>query len=374
MANEPNSEKKEADGLPQRQSESDSSAVSPRQRRTAKESDRTVITGANTRSLFHRGEALIGATLDNRFRIDQPIASSGTGEVFRGVELVSERPVALKILAPALASDIGMLRRFQKEVSYLRRINNPAVVDYYFMGYDSDLDLHYIAAEFIAGETLETLAETGSWPGAATIPLLVTLAELLASIHGLGVVHRDITPSNILLRDGDPYRPVLIDFGIAHLSNAFEERITSNFRPAFEGTLGYAAPEAFGLFGGQFGPYTDIYGLGLVVYELTTGRKPFEQSNFAEAIQQRSTIPDMRGIERHLATLLTGMLAPDPLRRISTKDVIAGLTQNEAEARWSPPPKSASASHRSPRRRGFLARIFGLSFDGPHGPGGSEDD
>jgi serine/threonine protein kinase len=374
MVNEPNNRKAGDDGTFGKAAASESSSDPASERGPYVASDRTIIRGVGSRRLFERGEALVGAKIDNRFQIIRPIASGGTGEVFSAIELNLDRPAAIKILAPALASDTAMVRRFWGEVSHLSKIDDPGVVRYFSMGHDRDLDLHWIATEFIDGDMLGAVLEAGRWPQDATVPLIRAVANVLDKIHATGIIHRDINPTNILLRGGDPFRPVLLDFGIAQLWNAFAERGTRFFAPAFEGTLGYAAPEAFGLYGGDIGPQTDIYSLGLVAYELATGTKPFKQSTFAEAIEQRSTVPDLRGLEPTLAAALAQMLAPNPKQRFAN----AGQVLDAIAPRRPPPEKmalpSASAAPAGRRGGGFFSRIFGHAMRGPHGPGGSEDD
>jgi serine/threonine-protein kinase len=341
--------------------------------------------------LFEKGSKLEGQTIAGRFLIESRIANGATGEVFRARDIDVERPLALKLITPAFTRDPEFLGAINQEIRVLSTINHPSIVTYFATGYDEAQGDHWIAMEYVEGLQLSEAIASRRFDGSDLMRLLKAVTEALHVIHGCGIIHRDIAPANIILRRGDPSQPVLIDFGIARLRHASEARMTI-IAKGFEGTLAYAAPETFGMYGGRIGPWTDIYGLGAVIYEAALGRRAFDQTNFVEAIEARRTLPDLNGLSPELEKILRRMLEPDPEKRSGDVNhlmndfwTIAHPTPGSMDAGWgSPAPDSIGAGWGAPlpempatsrARPSFLDRLSDwLSIGGPHGPGGGEDD
>ncbi|MES2289474.1 MAG: serine/threonine-protein kinase [Pseudomonadota bacterium] len=328
--------------------------------------------------LFEKGARLEGQTIGGRYRVESWLAYGATGEVFRAMEIDLERPVALKLITPAFTRDNQLMEVGTREVRLLSRISHPAVVQYYAAGHDQPHERHWIAMEFVEGTPLSDAIKDHRFAEDEVLALFRILADGLRAAHAHDIIHRDVVPSNIILRRGDPRQPVLIDFGIARLRQASEERSTI-VGNGFQGTLAYAAPETFGMYDGRIGPWTDIFSLGAVIYEAALGRRAFSGSSLADAVEARRTLPDLSVLSPTLREILTRMLEPDPRKRVRNLDDLTNRPAPEPRPvpssmsmDFGAPPPVATASRHGP---GFLGRLLGrLSMGGPHGPGGGEDD
>ncbi len=204
--------------------------------------------------------------LDGRYQIERLLGDGGMARVYLGRDLRLNRPVAIKIPHPHLMTDPDFLARFRHEAHAAAMVSHPNLVDVYDVGQDGDQ--HYIVMEYVAGSTLKQLINREA-PFA--IPRAVRIGEQIArglhAAHRAGLIHRDIKPQNIIVTDDGQVR--ITDFGVAksHLSTAMTETgITL-------GTVDYIAPEQAQ--GRPATPQSDIYALGVVLYEMLTGRLPF---------------------------------------------------------------------------------------------------
>ncbi|HWO23270.1 MAG TPA: serine/threonine-protein kinase [Kofleriaceae bacterium] len=228
-------------------------------------------------TIFERRDPLIGTTLDGRFRIDARLAAGGFGSIYRGTELASGRELALKVLHANLVADESIVARFRREGETLASLRDPHTVTAYELGEAEDGTL-YIAMELLRGETLhDALREHGGplpWRRVAAIARAV--CSSLAEAHERGIVHRDLKPANIHLeeRGGERDFVKVLDFGIAKVLSG-SDLDTSELTLAGQmiGTFDYMAPEQ--MLGGVVGPSCDIYTLGVVMYEMISGRMPF---------------------------------------------------------------------------------------------------
>jgi eukaryotic-like serine/threonine-protein kinase len=220
----------------------------------------------------------------SHYRVIQKIGAGGMGEVYLAEDMHLRRRVALKILSPDFTSELGQLRRFEQEAHAASALNHPNIITIYEVGLDEDT--HFIATEFVEGETLREYLSR-SRPGLRQIlDIAIQVASALAASHEAGIVHRDIKPENIMLRP-DGYIKVL-DFGIAKLTENFTEKRGQSLEDTGDPTLtfintdsnvvlgspSYMSPEqARGL---AVDARTDIFSLGLMIYEMATERRAFE--------------------------------------------------------------------------------------------------
>ncbi|NCC32172.1 MAG: serine/threonine protein kinase, partial [Chloroflexia bacterium] len=213
---------------------------------------------------------LIGRRL-GRYEIRAELGRGGMARVYLALDTQLQRQVALKVLAAQLSLDTEFVRRFEREATTAASLRHPAIVTIYDVGEEGGL--HYIAMEYINGQSLATvLQERTRLDAGYAVSLLEPVAQALDYAHAQGAVHRDIKPHNILVdREG---RVLLADFGIAQTSEANGERLTRT--GIFMGTPEYLSPEQAEA--RRVDGRSDLYALGVVAYEVLTGRVPFAGS------------------------------------------------------------------------------------------------
>ena len=221
-------------------------------------------------------EAQLAGQLSRRFRIVRRLGEGGMGAVFLAEQIaVGNRPVALKVLSRKLLDDPDFLLRFQNEAASTGRIHHPNVVTIYESG-QADDGTPYIAMEFLEGESLrQALSRRGQLPVPEVAEILQQAARGLNAAHKLGIIHRDLKPDNIFLTRGDEGETIVkvVDFGIAKL----RESTTHTQTGMVLGTPAYMSFEqASGMRSDELDARSDIYSLGVVVYEMLTGRAPFQ--------------------------------------------------------------------------------------------------
>jgi Protein kinase domain len=251
-----------------------------------------------------------GTLLGNTYIIEALLARGGMGEVYRArhVELGSEH--AIKIMLPSLAEDPKIVQLFREEARKLGRLNNDAVVDY--EGFFRDAHgLRYLVTEFVAGESLEQVLRRRRLEPDEVVRLRNRLALGLAAAHEIGIVHRDVSPENILLPDGNIDRAKLIDFGIAKSTDPAGLTIIGS---DFAGKYSYVSPEQVGLFGGRVDLRSDIYSLGLVLAAsaIGFGRKLDMGNSAPTMIAARQRPPDLSEVPAGLRPVIAPMLEPRP--------------------------------------------------------------
>jgi len=235
---------------------------------------------SNPASVSRQGRFLPGNLLAGRYRIVAVLGKGGMGEVYRADDLILEQPVALKFLPEAVDKDEDALERFRNEIRVARRVSHPNVCRVYDVG---EVDgLTFLSMEYVDGEDLASLLRRiGRLVGDKALEISRQLCAALAAAHREGVLHRDLKPANIMI-DGRG-RVVVTDFGLASLAERVEGREVRNGTPA------YMAPEQ--LAGQEVTALSDIYSLGLVLYEIFTGRRAFAAETVAELVKQRSQQP-----------------------------------------------------------------------------------
>jgi eukaryotic-like serine/threonine-protein kinase len=270
------------------------------------------------------GTDLEGRRLGDRYRLESPVASGGMATVWRGTDEVLGRPVAVKVLHDRLSRDRDVMARFRREARAAARLSHPAVVRVFDTG-DQD-GLSYIVLELSEGRTLQEVVDSEApLPPAEAVGIVRTVLQGLAHAHRLGVVHRDIKPGNILLDAGGHVK--VTDFGIAKASFAEDLTTTGNLI----GTARYLAPEQ--VEGGPIDARADLYATGIVLYELLTGRGPFEaETNLAAATKRLAEDPPppgalRSGIPRSLDAVVMRALARHPDQRYQTAEEMSAALE-----------------------------------------------
>lgn len=263
--------------------------------------------------------------LNGRYELEHKVGEGGMARVYRGRDVRLNRRVAIKVLHSHFADDVSFLNRFQHEAQAAAILSHPNVVDVYDVGQDGDI--HYIVMEYVEGQDLKALINREApLPVDRAVAIAEAVALGLAAAHRVGLVHRDIKPQNIMVAPDGHVR--ITDFGIAksHLSTALTETGVTF------GTADYIAPEQAQ---GQVAtPRSDIYALGVVLYEMLTKRLPFTGENaIAVAMQHISAnpVPLHRlnpQVPPQLESLVLRAMAKDPAQRPQSAQEFARLLHN----------------------------------------------
>lgn len=272
-----------------------------------------------------------GDVLNHLYQVRRFIARGGMGQVFEGVNINNdEERVAIKVILPHLARDPNVLAMFRKEARTLTRLSHAALVQYRTLAMEPQLGVFYIVTEYIDGQNLSDVLSTIEATPAQLLLLIRTLAEGLAVAHGLGAIHRDISPDNIMLEGGRLDRAKVIDFGIAKDLDPGSQTIVGD---GFAGKLNYVAPEQLGDFGREVGPWTDVYSLGLTILALISKRDVNMGGSPVDAVDKRRAGPDLSQVPHELRPVMEGMLRANPADRLRTmEDVLAALGDRTGSA------------------------------------------
>jgi serine/threonine protein kinase len=280
----------------------------------------------NTRRLKGASPMLEPGTLVGEFQIEGLLGEGGMGHVYLAVHPLIAKRAAIKVLRPELSRDPQMLERFVLEARAVNEIQHPNIVDIFAFGALDD-GRHYFVMECLRGTSLRTLLEAGRIPLNDACEILTAISNALAASHAIGIVHRDLKPDNVFLTEikDSPNRIVkLLDFGIAKLVQG-NDRMDQTATGVFIGTPMYASPEQSR--GDRVDHRTDLYALGVMAFELLTGRLPFEGNTGTEIAAKHLLEPApsimklVPNIPRRLARLVDGMLEKDPARRPRLEDV-----------------------------------------------------
>ncbi|HEY5926364.1 MAG TPA: serine/threonine-protein kinase [Kofleriaceae bacterium] len=262
-------------------------------------------------------DRLTGAILDRRYRIDEKLAAGGFGSIYRAMDLVMGREVALKILHRELAHDAQVVERFKREASALAMLRDPHTITMYDVGESPD-GTRYIVMELLRGESLHELFHASGMrlPWRRVITIARGVCSSLREAHAVGIVHRDLKPANIHLERNSLERDYVkvLDFGIAKLIDRAEANLDLTFAGQMIGTFDYMPPEQ--MIGGITTGKSDVFTLGVVLYEMIGGERPFGNAvgpasrlmtllgTTPVPLGERATIPQsleriiMRAIER----------------------------------------------------------------------------
>ncbi len=270
-----------------------------------------------------------GTVIHDKYEVVELIGQGGMGSVYRARQLNLGREVALKVLAPALATnDLGR-RRFEREARVAATLSHPVAVQIYDVGTSGPFV--YIAMEILEGAPLRDFMQDGvPMPIARLIEVAAPLVDVLIAAHAIPLVHRDLKPENVFVEQADDREAIrVLDFGLAFVEGESEMgRLTRE--GLVVGTPAYLSPEQAQ--GKVIGPSGDIYSLGCMLYEMATGWPPFlgswmnvlTQHLYVAPVSLRERAPDA-GIPSDLDALVLQMLAKQPFERPTIEDVRDGL-------------------------------------------------
>ncbi|MBA2541369.1 MAG: protein kinase [Deltaproteobacteria bacterium] len=263
--------------------------------------------------------SLAGQTIANRYDLLALLGRGGMGEVYRAHDRELDELVAFKVINPERASDPKALSYFRHEVKLARRVTHRNIARTFELGIDRGIT--YCTMELVIGETLAARLERGKLPVGEAAAIAYGLCEGLAAAHAAGVIHRDIKPGNVILAlDG---RPMLVDFGVA--------AIRASHSTVIAGTAGYMAPEQ--AHGDAPTPASDIYAVGVVLYEMLTGHKAFTGRTLEMLIAKQEIeslqLPEDGHTPREIASLIARATARDVTHRIADATEVASML-----ARW----------------------------------------
>jgi len=286
-----------------------------------------------------------GEQLAGRFNVLRFIARGGMGAVYEANDVILRTPVALKVLQGRIVADAQVMERFRREVLLARRVSHPNVCRVYelYQGTTATgTPIHFLTMEFLEGETLAArIARTGRMTTAEALPLVQQMCDGLAAAHAEGIIHRDFKSGNVMLvqraagarQTLDGTRVAITDFGIARamLQDGAAGANALTGEAGVVGTPEYMAPEQ--VTGGDVSEATDVYALGIVLYEMVTGRLPFTASTpLATAARRLNETPPRPetaapGLDMRWSRTILKCLDRDPRRRFQrVSDVAASLS------------------------------------------------
>ncbi len=259
---------------------------------------------------------MIGTTVSH-FKITAKLGEGGMGEVFRAEDTKLGREVALKVLPTEVASDPERLKRFSREAKSVAALNHPNIVTIYAV--EDAVGVPYLVMELVEGKSLDRLMPPSGFDLASFFPIAIQLADALAAAHDQGIVHRDIKPANVMVTESG--RVKILDFGLAKLAKAATDNAETELTRdgMILGTAPYMSPEQAQ--GDTVDPRSDIFSLGIVLYEMATGQRPFQGDNAIAVISAilRDAPPRVTEVRaelpRHLGRIITRCLEKTPAER-----------------------------------------------------------
>ncbi|MEE1741038.1 Stk1 family PASTA domain-containing Ser/Thr kinase [Streptomyces sp. BE147] len=291
-------------------------------------------------------DPLVGQLLDGRYRVEARIAVGGMATVYRAVDTRLDRVLALKVMHPALATDVSFVERFIREAKSVARLAHPNVVAVFDQGAQGAYV--YLAMEYVAGCTLrDVLRERGALQPRAALDILEPVLAALGAAHRAGFVHRDMKPENVLI--GDDGRVKVADFGLVRAVGTVTDSTGSLL-----GTVSYLAPEQ--IEHGTADTRADVYACGVVLYEMLTGGKPHTGETAAQVIYQHlnEDVPAPSAVVPGLPVALDSLVASATARNAGirphdavvllaeAREARAGLTDEELDA---VPPQALTTDH-----------------------------
>ncbi len=289
----------------------------------------------------------IGKTVAGRYKVESMLGEGGMGKVYKANQIALDKPIVLKVLRQALLSDERTVARFQREAKAASRLNHPNSIGVIDFGQTEDGAL-YMAMEFVNGKDLHhILSREWPLPEARIIRIVSQVLSALSDAHKASVIHRDLKPENIMVeqRRGDPDFVKVLDFGIAKIMDGSGEDGPALTRAGFVcGTPEYMSPEQAR--GAQLDPRSDLYAVGVILYQLTSGLLPFDSdSAVGFATKHLTEVPPPPSKRRpearispQMERLIMKALAKDPNERPQTAEAFrAELLAIDKERRASAP-------------------------------------
>jgi eukaryotic-like serine/threonine-protein kinase len=255
---------------------------------------------------------LVGTSLSGRYRLEARIASGGMSTVYRALDETLERQVAVKLMNREVASDSDQLERFRREARAVAQLSHPHIVGVIDAGEDDSRP--YIVLEYVEGETLkDRIRRLGRLPITEAVAYAIEIARALGAAHARHIVHRDVKPQNVLIDQEGSAK--VTDFGIARTLE--EEGLTADGRVL--GTTDYVSPEQ--ALGQQVTGQSDLYSLGVVLYEMLTGEVPFRGENqVAVAMKHvREQMPDIQSKRPEVSAALAAVVETATAKRLDER-------------------------------------------------------
>ncbi len=265
---------------------------------------------------------MIGRTVAH-YRITAAIGAGGMGAVYRATDTKLGREVALKVLLPAMASRPGWLERFRREARALAALDHPGIVGVYSVE-EAD-GINFLTMQLVEGQTLSRVIPAGGFPLERLLQIAMALADALAAAHEKGIVHRDLKPANVII--GENGRAKILDFGLAKFSQTqapdhLDSEVSTQARTregVVMGTEPYMSPEQISA--KPLDHRTDLFSLGVMLYEMASGRRPFVGKSSAELVSSilrdtPASLIEIKGdLPEELARIIQQCLEKDPERR-----------------------------------------------------------
>jgi serine/threonine-protein kinase len=310
-------------------------------------------------------DPLVGTVIANRFQVEDLIGQGGMGKVYRARHLALDRQIVLKMLKPQLLEDPTLVGRFEREAKAASRLNHPNVIQVLDFGRLENDGTLYIVMEYVQGKDLR-LVLRDEWPlGEERLcNIMAQVCSALGEAHVNNVIHRDLKPENIMVeaRRDQPDHVKVLDFGIAKILDSDGPGLTRH--DVVCGTPQYMAPEQ--ATGSALDERSDLYAVGVILYQMTTGHLPFDGANSMEVLTRHVNEPPVPPRQRQpdapisesMERLILRALAKDPAKRPQTaeqfrEELLAVPEQARAAARAATPTRSIApvAAPPPPMRR-----------------------
>ena len=294
------------------------------------------------------------------YRVLFRLGSGGMGEVWKGRDEARNLDVAIKVLSPDAVQDSDRMRRFAMEARAASSLEHPGILTIYEVG-ESEYG-PYLVTEYVDGDTVRGLLNDGAFPVEKAVDVALQATEGVASAHAVGIAHRDLKPENLMVnREG---RVKILDFGLAKHLRPGEEALNAarTATGMIVGTAGYLSPEQ--LRGGKASERSDVFALGLVLYEMLAGDNPFRRNNAVDTFtaimrEDPAPLPDRIGLPARdiITPVLARALAKKPEDRYPSAVEFASDLR-AVKARLAPPPVSVEAAATVPSRRRMLRGVL----------------
>jgi len=327
---------------------------------------------------------IVGTTL-NHYKVESKLAQGGMGEVYIAEDTRLKRSVALKTLPPGMALDPERHSRFEREAQVIASLNHPNIVTIHSV--EEANGVHFLTMELVEGKTLSAVIGKEGLPLRSILDLAIPLADAVGAAHQQGITHRDLKPDNVMVGDGD--RIKVLDFGLAklHEGPSGPDDGTSDATAALTkegkilGTVAYMSPEQAEA--KPVNPGSDVFSLGVILYEMATGKQPFRGETLISTITSilRDTPVSVtelnQRLPRHLGRIIKRCLAKDPTTALELRNELEVLRDELASGELQAPVGGpGAAAPRASSRLGWLAAagavvVFGaLALFGWMRPGG----
>jgi len=343
------------------------------------------LRSTNNKSPSKSKDPYLGRVVAGRYRLETKIGEGGMGVVYRARHVLIDRVVAMKLIRPDLRSETHLRAWMLREARAANRVDHAHIVDIHDVGETEDGEL-YLVMEYLVGTSLSSAIAKGPLPIPRAVDILEQMCAALARAHDLGVVHRDLKSDNIMLtaRGGRPDFVKILDFGLAHLAR--DPRLAP--KGAVFGTPEYMSPEQAR--GDDASPISDLYSLGVLFFEMSTGKLPFRSSDRDTLLEMQRSAPPPKPITMRADLpevaegIILKLLAKDPAHRFRDghhlQDELKALQRSLPSTAWDvrrsetplgppppPPPTSPGVVEWSKRAANFL-RLVARAYPDGRGP------